>query len=152
MKGPTRAAEGRRGAEKGREWWRFEENSARERSRASTVVKASRSTVSHVTSTSHFRAAASTPSSPSTSPAPFLRRLYDCRPGWEILYTAFAMESDPAATRAVGPYMLYELVDDLPLDNPETPEKKDATITCLEAWCRSCQTPSPSQWQLTGRR
>ncbi|KAI5814048.1 hypothetical protein BZA77DRAFT_319958 [Pyronema omphalodes] len=31
----------------------------------------------------------------------------------------------------VGPYMLQNLVDDLPLD---TPERQDVTITCLESW------------------
>lgn len=32
---------------------------------------------------------------------------------------------------AVGPYMLQNLVDDLPLD---TPERQDVTVTCLESW------------------
>ncbi|KAF8246506.1 hypothetical protein K440DRAFT_631990 [Wilcoxina mikolae CBS 423.85] len=39
----------------------------------------------------------------------------------------------PAARngRPMGPYMLQNLVDDLPLD---TPERHDVTITCLESW------------------
>ena len=38
-------------------------------------------------------------------------------------------------TPGSGPYMLQDLVDDLPLD---TPERSNVAITCLESWGRHC--------------
>lgn len=61
-----------------------------------------------------------------------------------------AMSPDPEAPRLVGPYMLRELVHDLPLESPETPEKT-ITITCLEAWCRQLLNIS-TKLELTSRR